>query len=254
MDRTRGTSAYGAGRLRSRSGFGSGVAAGMARVEDKRHPFAGANRTGSTGVDLSRPCARHPVSVPQPSRWTAVNRKVTAPVEVAAEVRSPLTADARPHHRSGGAGHLQCLGPAQSSEAGTPTPRMMGASALAAGSAGAAGSGALAAWEWPFAGRRDVLMLLHGGLVGCALGPAGTAVTPRTALPGQVRGRSGVSSRAGAAAATELPGCRSRCLRRFRGDWRGLDRGGLPRRLPTGEPARPRWANASARRSSVSAG
>ena len=33
-----------------------------------RHPFAGANRTGSTGLDLSRPDARHPVSVFQPSR------------------------------------------------------------------------------------------------------------------------------------------------------------------------------------------
>src|SRR6476660_5226202 len=35
--------------------------------EDKRHPFAGVNRTGSTGLDLSRLVARHPVSVPQPS-------------------------------------------------------------------------------------------------------------------------------------------------------------------------------------------
>ena len=42
------------------------VEAGVGRndVRQRRHPFAGANRTGSTGVDLSRPCARHPVSVP----------------------------------------------------------------------------------------------------------------------------------------------------------------------------------------------
>ena len=45
------------------------------QLSHERHPFAGANRTGSTGLDLSRLDARHPVSVPQPSRTGLTNAR-----------------------------------------------------------------------------------------------------------------------------------------------------------------------------------
>ncbi|VXB44208.1 hypothetical protein ARTHRO9AX_180053 [Arthrobacter sp. 9AX] len=77
MDSTRGTGRPGAAGGGKAAGDADGVAVGIARVADKRHPFAGASRTGSTGVDLSRPSARHPVSVPQPSFFGGNSPKVT---------------------------------------------------------------------------------------------------------------------------------------------------------------------------------
>src|SRR5690349_2957356 len=78
MDRTRGTGRPGAACAGKKAAETDvGVAAGIARVADKRHPFAGASRTGSTGVDLSRLSARHPVSVPQPSFFGRRRQKVT---------------------------------------------------------------------------------------------------------------------------------------------------------------------------------
>lgn len=52
-------------------------AAESINVDDKRHPFAGANRTGSTGVNLSRLSARHPVSKFQPSGPATRDVKMT---------------------------------------------------------------------------------------------------------------------------------------------------------------------------------
>ncbi|GAA3407116.1 hypothetical protein GCM10011577_02290 [Pseudarthrobacter polychromogenes] len=86
MESTRGVSRYsrtGAADAETAAGPGAGagvpwmVAVGIAKVEDKRHPFAGASRTGSTGLDLSRLSARHPVSVPQPSFFAVHSVKVT---------------------------------------------------------------------------------------------------------------------------------------------------------------------------------
>ena len=55
------------GRRRRRRSGGSRGRGQDRCCRQRRHPFAGANRTGSTGLDLSRHLARHPVSVPQPS-------------------------------------------------------------------------------------------------------------------------------------------------------------------------------------------
>ncbi len=74
MERTRGTGRPGRGGA---AGNIAEVAVGITRVVDKRHPFAGASRTGSTGVNLSRLSARHPVSVPQPSFFAWHRPKVT---------------------------------------------------------------------------------------------------------------------------------------------------------------------------------
>src|SRR6478752_6903573 len=89
MDRTRGTSRPVGSPVRTEEAAGRG----MERVEDKRHPFAGTSRTGSTGLDLSRPAARHPVSVPTLARAPQPGKRVTT---AAAEWTAPQPQESPP--------------------------------------------------------------------------------------------------------------------------------------------------------------
>lgn len=167
---------------------------GRADVADKeRHPFAGTNRSGSTGLDLSRLRARHPVSVPQPSRSLRPRHCVsvcdraalpTGPLNPAGRRCCCSTGPLFPHSRHGSGsrelsprlGALLQLGSGYAYAQNYRFIRNLRSCGLVRrrsfGLVGVSGS---------CHGHR--LVVLHGRLVGGTLGPAGTAVAPRTAGP-----------------------------------------------------------------------